>query len=65
MKIKRNAGDRNLHDITLEKSLAIIVDHTKKYTVVENWLFERGDLSAYDKLIYIVPKSRRSISHKG
>ncbi len=35
----------------------IIIDHTNKYTVVENWLFERGDLSAGDKLIYVVLKS--------
>jgi hypothetical protein len=37
---------------------SLIIDHTNKFTVVENWLFDRGDLSAGDKLIYIVLKSR-------
>ncbi|MEK6743281.1 MAG: hypothetical protein AABZ15_06720 [Nitrospirota bacterium] len=36
---------------------SLIIDHTNKFTVVENWLFDRGDLGAGDKLIYIVLKS--------
>ena len=36
---------------------SIIIDHTNKFTVVENWLFERGDLGVCDKLLYIVLKS--------
>jgi hypothetical protein len=34
----------------------LIIDHTNKFTVVENWLFDRGDLGAGDKIIYIVLK---------
>lgn len=36
---------------------SLIIDHTNKFTVVGNWLFDRGDLGAGDKLIYIVLKS--------
>jgi hypothetical protein len=36
---------------------SLIIDHTNKFTVVENWLFDRSDLGAGDKLIYIVLKS--------
>lgn len=53
----RNAGNRETHDSTSAEPQGIIIDHTNKYTVVENWLFERGDLGACDKLLYIVLKS--------
>jgi hypothetical protein len=42
---------------------SFIIDHTNKFTVVENWLFDRGDLGAGDKLIYIVLKSWANCEH--
>ncbi len=50
-------GERKPPHTSLEGMSGIIIDHTNKYTVVENWLFERGDLSVFDKLIYVVLKS--------
>jgi hypothetical protein len=44
-------------DISTGENQSLIIDHTNKFTVVENWLFDRGDLGAGDKLIYIVLKS--------
>ena len=44
-------------DISSGDNQSLIIDHTNKFTVVENWLFDRGDLGAGDKLIYIVLKS--------
>lgn len=44
-------------DISSGDSQSLIIDHTNKFTVVGNWLFDRGDLGAGDKLIYIVLKS--------
>jgi hypothetical protein len=39
----RDEGDHNIHDMTSEEPQGIIIDHTNKYTIVENWLFDRGD----------------------
>ena len=44
-------------DISSGDNQSLIIDHTNTFTVVENWLFDRGDLGAGDKLIYIVLKS--------
>jgi hypothetical protein len=37
-------------DISSKDDQSLIIDHTNKFTVVENWLFDRGDLGACDKL---------------
>ena len=52
MKVMEKTGDISSGD-----NQSFIIDHTNKFTVVENWLFDRGDLGASDKLIYIVLKS--------
>jgi len=49
--------ERILPPISSGDVQSLIIDHTNKFTVVENWLFDRGDLGAGDKLIYIVLKS--------
>jgi hypothetical protein len=52
----RNEGGHNIDDMTSEEPQGIIIDRTNKYTVGENWLFERDNLSVFDKLIYVVLK---------
>jgi hypothetical protein len=44
-------------DLSSGDNQSLIIDHTNRFTVVENWLFDRCDLGAGDKLIYIVLKS--------
>ncbi len=53
----RTMGEQKPPPISSGDHQSLIIDHTNKFTVVENWLFDLGDLSAGDKLIYIVLKS--------
>ena len=57
MKKMRQTGEQKPPPVSSGDNQSLIIDHTNKFTVVENWLFDRGDLSAGDKLIYIVLKS--------
>lgn len=57
MKTMRGRGGQKPPHTSPESMSGIIIDHTNKFTVVENWLFERDDLGVCDKLIYIVLKS--------
>ncbi|MHB8845003.1 MAG: helix-turn-helix domain-containing protein [Nitrospirota bacterium] len=50
-------GEQKPPPVSSGDNQSLIIDHTNKFTVVENWLFDRGDLGAGDKLIYIVLKS--------
>ena len=50
-------GEQKPLPVSSGDNQSLIIDHTNKFTVVENWLFDRGDLGAGDKLIYIVLKS--------
>jgi hypothetical protein len=56
-KLLSEEGEQKPSHKPSEDMQGIIIDHTNKYTVVENWLFARGDLGVCDKLIYIVLKS--------
>ncbi len=53
-KLLSEEGEQKPSHKPSEDMQGIIIDHTNKYTVVENWLFARGDLGVCDKLIYIV-----------
>jgi hypothetical protein len=57
LKTMRKTGEQKPPPISSGDHQSLIIDHTNKFTVVENWLFDRGDLGAGDKLIYIVLKS--------
>jgi hypothetical protein len=57
LKTIRKTIERKPPPIHSGDNQSLIIDHTNKFTVVENWLFDRGDLGAGDKLIYIVLKS--------
>lgn len=57
MKTMRKTVERKPPPVPSGDNQSLIIDHTNKFTVVENWLFDRGDLGAGDKLIYIVFKS--------
>ena len=53
----RKTGEQKPPSVSSGDNQSLIIDHTNKFTVVENWLFDRSDLGAGDKLIYIVLKS--------
>ncbi len=57
MKTMRKTGEKKPPPISSGNTQNLLIDHTNKFTVVKNWLFDRGDLGACDKLIYIVLKS--------
>lgn len=57
LKTMRKTVERKPPPIPSGDNQSLIIDHTNKFTVVENWLFDRGDLGVGDKLIYIVLKS--------
>ncbi|MHB8844982.1 MAG: helix-turn-helix domain-containing protein [Nitrospirota bacterium] len=57
MKTTRKTVEHKPPPIPSGDNQSLIIDHTNKFTVVGNWLFDRGDLGAGDKLIYIVLKS--------
>ncbi|MHB8843397.1 MAG: helix-turn-helix domain-containing protein [Nitrospirota bacterium] len=53
----RKTSEHTLPPVPSGDNQSLIIDHTNRFTVVENWLFDRDDLGAGDKLIYIVLKS--------
>jgi hypothetical protein len=57
LKTKRKTGEQKPPPVPSGDNQSLIIDHTNKFTIVGNWLFDRGDLGANDKLIYIVLKS--------
>ena len=57
MKIMRKTVEQKPPPVPTGENQSLIIDHTNKFTVVENWLFDRSDLGVGDKLIYIVLKS--------
>ena len=57
MKTMRKTVERRPQPVPSGDNQSLIIDHTNKFTVVGNWLFDRADLGAGDKLIYIVLKS--------